>query len=184
MNRQDYLDEGFRQLNDASFYRELPTDPTQSLETAIIKKLVVLKKSGKITKEVLNAIKPSHSKPGRFYLLPKIHKINNPGRPIVSGIGTVTERISSLVDTLIKDIPPTFPSFVKDTSHFLQKIAPLDIPDNAFLVTLDVASLYTNIPHRDGIAAVIEAYEHAHHTLDIEGDVLSILMTRFGEQSL
>ena len=46
------------------------------------------------------------------------------------------------------------PSFIKDATHFLlqlQKLGPL--PDNAILVTLDVSSLYTNIPHNEGIDA-------------------------------
>jgi hypothetical protein len=37
-------------------------------------------------------------KPGRFYLLPKIHKANNPGRPIVSANGHPTEKISEFVN--------------------------------------------------------------------------------------
>jgi hypothetical protein len=36
---------------------------------------------------------PEDPKPGRFYLLPKIHKENNPGRPIVSANGHPTEKI-------------------------------------------------------------------------------------------
>jgi hypothetical protein len=36
---------------------------------------------------------PEDRKPGRFYLLPKIHKKNNPGRPIVSANGHPTEKI-------------------------------------------------------------------------------------------
>ena len=37
-------------------------------------------------------------KPGRFYILPKIHKTGNPGRPIVSSNSHPTERISQFVD--------------------------------------------------------------------------------------
>ena len=44
------------------------------------------------TKEHLQTKNP---KIPSFYLLPKIHKPNNPGRPIVNSIGSVTEKISS-----------------------------------------------------------------------------------------
>jgi hypothetical protein len=40
-------------------------------------------------------------KPGRFYLLPKIHKANNPGRSIVSANGHPTEKISEFVEVVV-----------------------------------------------------------------------------------
>ena len=39
-----------------------------------------------------------------FYTLTKIHKFNPVGRPIVSGSGGPTERISSFVDSLLQPI--------------------------------------------------------------------------------
>lgn len=91
-------------------------------------------------------------------MLPKIHRRVNPGRPIVSGIGTITEPISSYIDTLIGHIPETHLSHIRDTNHFLREIAGVNLPQGTFLVTLDVVSLYTNIPHSDRIKALIEAY--------------------------
>jgi hypothetical protein len=45
-------------------------------------------------------------------------------------------------------------SYVKDTTHFLQILANINKPfDNAILVTLDVTSLYTNIPTKEGLSA-------------------------------
>jgi hypothetical protein len=41
---------------------------------------------------------PGNPKPGRYYLLPKIHKENNPGRRIVSANGQPTEKISEFND--------------------------------------------------------------------------------------
>ena len=46
-------------------------------------------------------------------------------------------------------------SHVKDSTHFLQIIEDLrDIPANCHLVTLDVCSLYTNIPDKQSKEAV------------------------------
>ena len=54
-------------------------------------------------------------------------------------------------------------SFIKDTTHFLNKLEYLgQIPENAFLVTLNVSSLYTNIPQYEDIDAC-----HANTTLHL-----------------
>lgn len=45
-------------------------------------------------------------------------------------------------------------SFVQDTRHVLAKVADLRITEKAWLVSIDVESLYTSIPHNWGMAAV------------------------------
>ena len=46
---------------------------------------------------------------------------------------------------------------MRDTQHFISRLKQLGtIPDGALLVTLDVSSLYTNIPNREGILAVAD----------------------------
>ena len=86
----------------------------------------------------------------------KIHKgiIFPPGRPIVIANGSPTEKISQLVAHFLQ-IPSTHNlSYVKDATHFLQKIKELEnIPHDSILVTFDVTALYTNIPNKEGIEA-------------------------------
>ena len=47
-------------------------------------------------------------------------------------------------------------SYVQDTTDFINKIETVskNLPQKAILVTMDVKSLYTNIPNREGITAV------------------------------
>ena len=48
-------------------------------------------------------------------------------------------------------------SYVRDTQHFIKRIRELgQLPENSLLVTLDVSSLYTNIPNHEGIQAVAD----------------------------
>ena len=52
------------------------------------------------------------------------------------------------------------PSYVKDTQNFFKKLEKVkDIPQESLLVTLDVKSLYTNIPNNEGIKEVKESFE-------------------------
>ena len=86
----------------------------------------------------------SYPKPRRFYILRKIHNTGNPGCPIVSSNSHPTERISQFVDLYLKPLVQTTQSFIKDTSHSLNKLEHLgQLPENAFLVTLLTCHLST-----------------------------------------
>ena len=113
---------------------------------------------GLIDRHTRDFLSPNQPKTARFYLLPKIHKPGNPGRPIVSSNGAPTENISRYVDHYIQPLVAELPSYVRDTTDFLNKLQRLPpLPPGSLLVTLDVSSLYTNIPHDEGIAACEEA---------------------------
>jgi hypothetical protein len=112
-----------------------------------------------------------------FYLLPKIHKTNNPGRPIVNSIGSPTERISAFIDDTLKPLASQVPSFIKDTTDFLNTIKDLDIDREDILLTIDVSALYTNIPHNEGIAA-IRRWMTIHHIDTEKRDLICTLTDR------
>ena len=104
--------------------------------------------------EYLNIKNPTEA---RFYLLPKIHKKDIPGRPICSSINHPTSNISKFVDEHIKHYVPKTNSYVRDTQHFISRLKLIgEVPENALLVMLEVSSLYTNIPNHEGILAVAE----------------------------
>ena len=133
--RDVWLDECNRQLNDAKFYRQLDgniTDTIQQRVTVYIERMFNDSYIDEKTKKV-----PSTNK-----------------RPIVSSNSHPTERISQFVDYHINPLVSTLDSHIKDTTDFLNKLSNLgNLPNNAILVTLDVSSLYTNIPHNQGIDA-------------------------------
>ena len=102
--------------------------------------------------EFLNVQNP---KADSFYLPPKIHKKQVPGRPICSSIGHPSCNISKFVDAHIKDYVPTTKSYVRDTQHFTGRLLDMGyIPEGALLVTLDISSLDTNIPNHEGLISV------------------------------
>ena len=79
-------------------------------------------------------------------MLTKIHKKTPVGRPIVSGSSGPTERITSFVGSLLQPIAIKKESYIKDTTDLVNFIENIQIPDNVTLATLDISSLYTNIP--------------------------------------
>ena len=77
-----------------------------------------------------------------FYGIPKIHKPNNPLRPIVSQTNGPTSSISKYVDKLLEVAEKQIPCLLQDTTAFLQLIDQhKHITPNTILVTLDVISL-------------------------------------------
>ena len=155
MNTTNYLREGYRQLNDPRFYIKLDHDPTQEVAQKISNTLVKMHNKGLITENNLDHFNPESSTEARFYMHPKIHKKDIPGRPICSSDNHPTSRISKFVDEYIKKYVPKTKSYLRDTQDFIKSIRDLGpIPEGAILCTLDVSSLYTNIPNHEGILAV------------------------------
>ncbi len=73
----------------------------------------------------------------------------------MSGIGSLTENISSYVDFYIKAFVPMLSSYVRDSMDFIEPLYGVDFSvDDVLLATFDVQSLNTNIPHKDGLLAL------------------------------
>ena len=87
-----------------------------------------------------------------IYFLPKIHKPNNPGRPIVSACSCPTELISSYLDKIMAPIVKTLPSYIKDSQHALEIFRDFSFFDqNKLIFTMDITSLYSEKHQLDWI---------------------------------
>ena len=64
----------------------------------------------------------------------------------LSGMGRCFDKINS-------------PSHLQDTTNFINFIEKTKVNKNTLLVSMDVTSLYTNLPHEGGIASVCKAYD-------------------------
>ena len=173
------IKEGTDQLLDEKFYHPL-SEPIVE-ETAKKVRILVdkLRNDGFIDtmthKWLNNGQNPTRIP--EFYSLTKIHKKVPVGRPIVSGSGGPTERISSFVDSLLQPIAQKQKLYLKDTTHFINFIEDSEIPDSAIIASLDVCSLYTNIPQDEGMDIVCLEYEHHYKpNLPIPTNMLRELM--------
>ncbi|XP_048242459.1 uncharacterized protein LOC125374835 [Haliotis rufescens] len=163
LNTTDYIQEATRQLTDTNFYLKIDQDPIMEFANEITQLLNKFFTKEEITYKIFNRLLRKHPKPGQFYLLPKIHKNLTPGkvpvRPIIRGNGTATELIRSFVDEHIKEFVKHYPSYIRDTTHFIQTVGTFNLPPNSdiILVTMDVTSRYTNIPNIEGLRSVAQA---------------------------
>ena len=155
MDTTDYIGECTRQLDNTTYYRILTSDPTNSGNNKKIQEAVDKGIEEKeISSEIGKALLVPHPTPGKFYILPKVHKEGNPGRLIIGGNGCPTEIISQFVDYHMKDLVSQLPSYVQDDMDFLGKIHDINktgpLPPDNLLCTMVVSALYTNIPHKEG----------------------------------
>ena len=109
---------------------------------------------------------PSDKNPSKFYCNMKIHKAHEdipPVRPIVSGLGSITENIGVYVEHHINKISTTHTSYLQDTPHFLRIINKINsgpkLQQNSMAVTTDITGAYTNISQYDGSECLLEALE-------------------------
>ena len=160
MNKLDKTQEGQTLLDDGNNYTPLE-DPMAGATFQKVKQIVEELHQGSFIDEMTVKWLSQTPNPPRipvFYTLTKIHKPTPVGRPIVAGNDGPTERISSFVDSLLQPIAKSQKSYLKDTTDFVNFIERRKFPKDVFLVTLDVASLYTNIPQEEGIKTVCKAY--------------------------
>ena len=81
-------------LNDKQTYTIQESDPTGRTERDLNQRLLLLKKSSKISEKTYKLLRSSDGLAPRLYGLPKIHKEGAPLRPIVSFVNSPTYNVS------------------------------------------------------------------------------------------
>ena len=111
-----------------------------------------LEKSGSLTTDQYKKIKAIRCRPGILYGLCEVHKaiidVCPPFRPILSAIGAPSYKLAKFLVPKLSSI--TFNEFtVKDSFAFAEEIVHQD--GKLFTGSLDVDSLFTNIPLKETI---------------------------------
>ena len=157
MDRQDYIDEGLRQLSDENFYVKLDECPTKKHNDMIGDKIQDILINGEISQKTAEYLHISEPRTAQLYLLPKIHKGKSPPleRPIISANECPTERISQLVDHFLQPHIPKIKSWVRDSGHCIQLLRKIaQLPPGSILSALDVVCLYPNIDQEEAIECI------------------------------
>lgn len=152
IDKTDYIQKTLDFL-DPTKYIHLKTDPTNKYQK-IIKNIVVNCKSlfSEIDLYKLTLMNPL---PPKLYSLLKIHKIGNPIRPVVSFFSAPSYKLSKCLINLI-NINTNFSAkyAIKNSYDLVNKIKDITLPNNAKLVSFDVANLFPSIPLKDTVKLV------------------------------
>ena len=143
-------------------------DPTLTHANTINDTIEAFKIKQKISTSIADGLKSIYPKTPQLRLPPKIRKPEHPGRPIVSSINSHSSKISEYVDYHLQPEVLKTKSYIKDTNDFLNHLdkIPATVSKNSYLVTLDVKSLYSNIPnderHRNRENNFTKSWQQSH----------------------
>ena len=159
LNREDYLEICMDHINNGP-YQLLKKDPTTKIKVKTMKQLKILKNNEFIDNKLYYYLKPTYSPAPRFYGQPKIHKPGIPIRPVVSYSGSPLYNLNKCIANFLKAYVKHENSNAKISTTFSNYIRNVPIEDDEIMVSLDVTSLYTNIPIIDTLN-IIKDYVHS-----------------------
>lgn len=159
-------------LSDTETYKEIP----KNIDKDIRKKIQTLTRSHttNLTAKETDFLVNFEIKNSNLYGLPKIHKSQEileavsrqqnsyvkalrPSdlkfRPIVAGPSCATNRLSHMIDILLKPYLQHTKSYIRDDMDFLNQI-PSEIKDSEQFITFDICNLYSNISEELGLQAI------------------------------
>ena len=119
-----------------------------------------------------------------FYGLLKTHEVFDsfPSlRPIIFGFNSCTCNLSKFVDSFLKFQAQKFKSYIRNTEDFIINLSSIkSIPENSFVVTIDVSSLYTSINVKEDPEACFKKLEERKKNKSILSTVInSLILMRF-----
>jgi hypothetical protein len=164
MNKLEYKEKILIQLNDTNIYTPVTEYSILTDKQDTDSLLYTLTLDNIINNKQFRHLTDFEPRIPLFYGLPKVHKPEWPLRPIISQINAPTYKLNELVDKYLTIAEHSIPFLLQDTTAYLNFLQQIDnINEHTYLVTLDVVSLYTNIPHEEGATYVSEYYEETLH---------------------
>ncbi|XP_044747193.1 uncharacterized protein LOC123308546 [Coccinella septempunctata] len=155
MLKSEYREYMYNLLADILVYKKLKTDPTLRLERRANQLINELKIALIVDEITAQHMKQHNSVPPKLYGLRKTHKQELCIRPIVSCLGAPSYHISQFVHNILSMVNSTSPYTIKNSYEFVSFSETIVLPKGFMLYSLDVVSLFTNIP-RDLVLSLIK----------------------------
>ena len=140
----------------------LKEDPTNTRLDSLQSYLRKLLKEGEISETIYDQIRPMNAKIARAHGLPKVHKDFEripPFRPIIDTIGSTHSLVGKYLTNLLHPLTQNSYS-IKDSFEAASRIE--NIPkhllndEDYILVSLDVVSLFTNVPLNRTVKVILD----------------------------
>lgn len=170
MTKSQYIEKTQTLLSDHNTYTLLDKDPTIAIQNKLNKIIDRLIITTSITKDEAKTLKCNNGVFPKMYFQPKIHKDNTPLRPIVSFVGSPTYNLTKYLSKLINYAFIKDEFYTKNSFEIVSLLQGFKVPPNYVMVSLDVISLFTNIPTDLTVQILIKKWNlikpHCKLTLD------------------
>ncbi|XP_055590189.1 uncharacterized protein LOC129742323 [Uranotaenia lowii] len=157
MYTKDYEQKMTELVKDHNTYEKLTKDPTTRFKNKsndFVNRLFKLNLIDKRTKRLLYT---SDSVCPRIYGQPKAHKQNLPLRPVIPNVTAPTHRISKFLANILLSCKGKYN--ISSSSAFCEEINTVVLPEGYIIVSLDVVSLFTNVPRHLVIKTIIDRWD-------------------------
>ena len=167
LSKADYIAKMDVILSDTTKFAKITTHKdgyarARYLERRTRKLLKDLHNDRQLSDKLYKSLYPNGSQVGLLYGLPKIHKKDVPLRPILSAIGTHSYALAKYLVDVIQPVSNLAGYSIKDSFKFAELAKSLNIK-NKYMASLDISSLFTNVP----LDQVIDiCCERLYHTSD------------------
>ena len=165
-------------LDDSSKFRQAVSerDKTHIIEKSISKHLRTLKQKNLIDEATFNRLRPTGTVIPRLYGLPKVHKEGLPLRPILDMSNSPYHAVAKWLTYILEPVRKHVARYsLRDTFEFVDSIEGLDL-SNQTMFSLDVASLFTNVPLHETVDHLCNLIHDAAINIGLPTDELKRLL--------
>ena len=103
----------------------------------------------------------------KAYGLIKIHKIGFPVRPIIPTVNSPTYNVSKLLAKFLQNNLKPPASHIDNSLQLKEKIKGIQIPHDYDIISLDVVSLFTNVPEYLVCKAIERRWTQLHNKINL-----------------
>jgi len=154
MDKNAYVEQMEVLLKDNSTYRPLDKNPLQKITTKLDCMIKAWFDTKIIDDRQYKQLKCTNGNLSRCYGLPKIHEPGYPLRIIVSSLGSPLYGVAKFLNCILKASLKRSLSYIKDCWSFVNCLSGITVEPNETLLSLDVTSLFTNIPKKLVVRAI------------------------------
>jgi len=167
MNVLEYKDKMNILLSDEQTYALIEKDPINKITSNLKVLLKRWKTKGFIEEFVYKRLLTTDGLLSRAYGLPKIHKNGCPLRIIVSSIDSPLHSLSNFLHKILINAVEVPSSHIKNSFELVNKLSNTTLKPNYTVISLDVVSLFTNIPMQLAVNSILKRWDRISNSTKI-----------------